>query len=324
MIKTQIVFLDNNHKELITIPCEEQGRYLSTCLYLLQAIYDGVSIEPCNVTIASLPAVGESTLIAISNYERLPSGNYQICHTDGAPIVLTWNIRTIVPLGSLGRNLTPQEKTDLGTAVVEESYRSGEMKGRVSQRDQVCLMSGSAKDVTLTRILAHGWHLNTENGINMLPGRIRRLIETVGDSPANGMLLQPNYAAAFEGGYFAIRLNARNQYEVVAITDGYMSHDGFLLYGGSQAGDTALDSIAAMNGELLQFHLRCAVLRNMKASAEPNNLWAQCDDDLEDIASELEKCTNLSTEVIKSGLNWRVVEQVTHTKELTGPFRGPA
>ena len=45
-----------------------------------------------------------------------------------------------------------------------------------------------------------------------------------------------------------------------------------------------------MNGELLEFHLKCAVLRNMKASAEPTDLWAQPDDDLEYIARVLENC----------------------------------
>ena len=218
-------------------------------------------------------------------------------------------------MGSLGRKLTSEDILDLGIEVMAESNRSSEQKSRVSQRDQVCLMSGSAKDVTLAHILARGWHQNTENRINMLPDRVRRLINTVGiDSPANGMLLRPHHAAAFDRGYFAIRLNTSNQYEVVAITDDYLSHDGFLLYGGRRAGDTALDTIAAMSGEFLEFHLKCAVLRNMKASAEPTDLCAQCDDDLEDIARELEKRTNLSAEVIKSGLNWWVVEQVINKR----------
>ena len=254
-------------------------------------------------------------MIDIASNAQIPSGNYQIRRVDGAPIVLTWNTRTIVPVGHLGRNLTPQEVIMLGTEVIEESYRSGEMKGRVSQRDQVCLMSGSAKDVTLTRILAHTWHLKTENGINMLPGRIRALLETVGDSPANGMLLRSGLAAAFDGGFVAIRLNARSQYEVVAITDEYLSYDGFLLYEGRRAGDVALDSIPAMNGELLEFHLRGAVLRNMDKSAEPTDLLAESDDEMEDIISELEKYTNLSTEIIKSGLNRRVVERIVHHRK---------
>ena len=146
----------------------------------------------------------------------------------------------------------------------------------------------------------------------MLPENVRTVIETVGiDSPANGLLLRPAHVAALDDGDFAIRLNARSQYEVVAITDYYLSYDGFLLYVGSQASDIALGSIAVMNGELLEFHLKCAVFRNMKASAEPTDLWAQPDDDLEYIARVLENCTDLSTEVIRAGLNWAVVEQVT-------------
>ena len=87
--------MDKNNEELITIPCEEHGRCLSTCLYLLQAIYDGVSIEPCNVTIASFPIEGASSLVDIASNEQLPSGNYQICRIDGASIALTWNIRIV-------------------------------------------------------------------------------------------------------------------------------------------------------------------------------------------------------------------------------------
>ena len=173
----------------------------------------------------------------------------------------------------------------------------------------------SAKDVTLAHILARGWYQNKENRINMLPESVSTLIQGIGiDSPANGMLLEPDHAAAFDRGYFAIRLNERSQYEVVAIRDSYLNHDGFLLYGGSRAFDTALDIVPAMNGDLLKFHLNCAVLRNMKVSAEPTDLWAQYDDDLEDIASQLEKHTNLSTETIKSGLSWWVVERVVNRR----------
>ena len=173
----------------------------------------------------------------------------------------------------------------------------------------------SAKDVTLAHILARGWYQNKENRINMLPESVSTLIQGIGiDSPANGMLLEPDHAAAFDRGYFAIRLNASNQYEVVAIRDRYLNHDGFLLYGGRRADDTALDIVPAMNGDLLKFHLNCAVLRNLKASAEPTDPWAQYNDDLEDIASQLEKHTNLSTETIKSGLSWWAVERVVNRR----------
>lgn len=285
---------------------------MSTCLYLLQAIYNGVSTEPCNVTIASLPVEGESTLIDIASNEQLPPGTYQICHVDGDSLTLTWNIRTIVPVGSLGRPLTEEDIQNLGIEVEKESNRSSGQKCLVSQRDRVCLMSGSPERATLAHILARSWYQNTANRIDMLPENVRIVIESVGiDSPANGLLLRPAHAAALVDGDFAIRLNARSQYEVVAITDCYLGYDGFLLYGGSQASDTALGSIAAMNGELLEFHFKCAVLRNMKASAEPTDLWAQPDDELEYIARVLENCTDLSTEVIRAGLNWSVVEQVT-------------
>ena len=288
---------------------------MSTCLYLLRAIYHHVSIEPPNVKIASLPVEGESTLINIASNEQLPPGNYHICHADGGSLALTWDIRTIVPVGSLGRPLTEEEIKNLGTEVKKESKRSSGQKDLVSKRDRVCLMSGYPEDATLAHILARSWHQPTVDRINLLPENVRNVIETVGiDSPANGMLLQAGYAADFDKGLFAIRLNAKRQYEVVAIKGNYLSYDGFLLYGGRRACDTALGPIAAMNGELLEFHLRCAVLRNMKASAEPTDLLAQPDDDLEYIARVLENCTHLSTEDIRAGLNWWVVDQVINKR----------
>ena len=311
MIKKQITFLDCKRQELIEIPCEEQGRCLSTCLYLLQAIYDGVTIEPCSVTITPLPDEGGSTLIDIANTEKLPPGRYQICHVEGGSLELSWNIRTIVPVGSLGRDLTEGEVRNLGIEVKKESKRLSEQKSLVSRRDQVCLMSGSTKYATLAHILARSWYQYRENRIYRLPENVRRVIETIGiDSPANGMLLRSSHAAAFDDGLFAIRLNARSQYEVVAITDEYLSYDEFPLYGGRLASEIAREDMPAMNDELLEFHLRCAVLRNMKASAQPTDPWAQHDDDLEYIAGELEKLTDLSAEDIRAGLNWWVVEQV--------------
>jgi hypothetical protein len=49
------------------------------------------------------------------------------------------------------------------------------------------------------------------------------LINTIGiNSPANGMLLQGDFAKAYDEGKFAIRLNANSQYEVVAISFDYL------------------------------------------------------------------------------------------------------
>lgn len=164
--------------------------------------------------------------------------------------------------------------------------------------------------VTLAHIFAHVWYQNTENRMALLPPEIRDLIDDIGiNSPSNAMLLQKDYASAFDEGKFAIRLNSRSQYEVVAIAADYLDFDGFLLYDGVTAAEIGSYGILPMDSRLLQFQLKCAVLRNMKAAAEPVDLEFQCDDELADIAADLSNYAALSPEVISLGLKWWVVEE---------------
>ena len=65
-----------------------------------------------------------------------------------------------------------------------------------------------------------------------------------------------------------------------------------------------------MDSGLLQFHLKCAVLRNMKAAAEPiEDFSSECNDELDEVAQMLLKYTDLSAETVSAGLNWWVLEQ---------------
>ena len=57
------------------------------------------------------------------------------------------------------------------------------------------------------------------------------------------MLLSPGCAADYDKGFFAIRLNERRQYEVVAIKPSYMGYHGLILYDGARADEIGSDGI---------------------------------------------------------------------------------
>jgi HNH endonuclease len=139
----------------------------------------------------------------------------------------------------------------------------------VLKRDHICLMSCRSTDVTLAHIIGDALFINTTASMRCAHEEVRALILEVGmDSPANGMALTAGHAAAYDKGEFAVILNAYDQYEVVAITNAYLTFDGNLLYGGRRADEIVPDGIPPMDGRLLQFQLQCAVLRNMRTSAE--------------------------------------------------------
>ena len=55
----------------------------------------------------------------------------------------------------------------------------------------------------------------------------------------------------------------------------YLDFDRFILYDGARAEEIGPEGICPMDSDLLQFCLMCAVLLNMKASAEPGeDLWS--------------------------------------------------
>lgn len=319
--------MNDSLEELVTIPSSSRGRCFFDCIILLKAIYDAVRVNPRNFSISSFSnatTLEESSTqeITIAANDLLSSGKYIVRLADGAPLCLSWTVRDIYPVGIVGRALTAEEMILIETELVAEDKRSTLLKLKVSQRDHVCLLSGRAGRVTLAHIFARAWCQNTTNRMVKLRREDCDRILTVGvDSPANGMLLAPVHAAAFDDGLFAIRLNESRQYEVLAISPEYMDFDKYLLYDGKRAEEIGLPGIPPMDSALLEFQLKCAVLRNMKAAAEPVDLLLQDNDELDEIADELLKRGNLSPETIKSGLNWGVVERALNYTSKENAFK---
>ena len=79
-----------------------------------------------------------------------------------------------------------------------------------------------------------------------------------------------------------------------------------------------------MDSGLLQFHLKCAVLRNMKAAAEPiEDFSSECNDELDEVAQMLLKYTDLSAETVSAGLNWWVLVLTRILKHVSQRMRRP-
>ena len=211
-----------------------------------------------------------------------------------------------------GRRLEDHEIKSLGARVRVEERRLNAQMQKICQRDRVCLLSGQAADVILTHIVSPGWSLNSEGRIGRLPKEDRDRIRTIGVySPANAMLLSPAHAADYYEGYFAIRLNERRQYVVMAIAHSYLDFDGFVLYGGARAEEIGPGSIPPMDSGLLQFQLKCAVLRNMTASDQPEeeDHWPEYDQEMKEIEQRLHECAGLSADTVSTGLKRWVLEQ---------------
>lgn len=316
--------VDDAFSELVTVASREEGRIFSMCMFLLNAVYAAISLAPRNASIyisreeADLEGAPTQEMV-IADHDILPPGRYIIRLADHGALCATWSLRNITPTGLRGINLEVNEVISFGTTIQANARRLSSQKQKVSNRDHVCLLSGRAADVTLAHILAHAWYQNTSNRMPLLPQDIRDRINAVGiSSPANAMLLSPGCAADYDRGYFAIRLNEGRQYEVVAITHWYMDFDGFILYDGARAEEIGACGVPPMDGDLLQFHLKCSVMRNMKASGQPEeDHWSEYDDVMEEIAQMLYDCTDLTPETISAGLDWCVLEQFLLDREKT-------
>ena len=73
-----------------------------------------------------------------------------------------------------------------------------------------------------------------------------------------------------------------------------------------------------MDDDLLQFHLICSVMRNMKGSGQPEEYhWSEYDEVIEEIAQMLYDCIDLTPETISAGLDLCVLEQFFLDREET-------
>lgn len=298
---------------LISIPCEQQGRSLSDCLLFLKAVYDENLIitppESRNISIFNI----SNNSIALDTYPAahlLTEGTYVISRHDALALRLSWNHYDVLPPTTKGRSFSPLEIEILGTKVDAEAVRQTASHDKIILRDGNCLLSGNTKN-EIAHIVAFSWYQNYVNRMGLLDETTRQTLHDVGgiNSVQNLMSLDKDYALAYDIGKFSIRLNADGQYEAIAISADYLWLNGKILYNNETIADIESRSkVLGMHPLLLQFQLKCAVLRNMKARGETTEFAVHEEDDFLDGCTEkLLTHTTLSPEVITKGLNWPVL-----------------
>lgn len=294
------------------IPCGDEGCPISKCFLLFSALYDTThEIERITGT------GGAPTDFKSEGTGFLPCDEYTLSRKDNQPFCMIWKIRGVLPEYKKGKPFTKAQILSIGTRVAAEAKRSYPDEGLLRTRDSNRSLFGVSTNVQIAHIVAFAWFQNYEHRMGALPDEIRDFLRAGSTSSekinrnSNLLLLDHDYASAFDSGKFSIKLNSSKQYEIVGITSDYLHVDGSILYDGKTREQLQQDTRSAtMEPLLLKFQLQCAVLRNLKGGAYPS-VWSKEDEDLdaelEEIAIQLSQLTDLSSEEIQKGLNWKVI-----------------
>ena len=197
-------------------------------------------------------------------------GDYTIIPKESSSpqLCVTAIVYQIIPRRKSAQLQSPSPSPSPGQSPRQErkKQRNHSFRESIIGRDSgACVMSGRTKDTIAAHIIAFAYSNNANQ--SFLPDHIKEVIRSWKDGiddVRNGLLLSPDFSAAFDKGRIAIKYDrASDEYIVIAIEVEFQYIDSKRLWQKEYP-----SHCLPPHPDLLDFNLQYCVMEHMRGSAE--------------------------------------------------------